>query len=31
MNVGMGVLDEYYDKHSEQVKMGQRRAYLEDD
>jgi len=30
MNVGMDVLDKYYDKRSEQVKMEQRRAYLED-
>jgi hypothetical protein len=30
MNVGMNVLNKHYDKRSEQVKMEQRRAYLED-
>ena len=30
MNVGMDVLDKHYDKCSGQVKMEQRRAYLED-
>ena len=30
MNVGMDVLDKHYDKRSEQMKLEQRRAYLED-
>ena len=30
MDMGMDVLDRHYDKRSEQVKMEQRRAYLED-
>jgi hypothetical protein len=29
MNVGEDVLDKHYDRHSDEVKMEQRRGYLE--
>ena len=30
MNVGQDVLDKHYDRRSEEVKVEQRRAYLDD-
>jgi hypothetical protein len=30
MNVGQDVLDKHYDRRSEEVKVEQRRGYLED-